>query len=396
MQLPELATRMSRSNVSVIKEMMYLGAQEEQKGRDIVSLGVGIPFYPAPKHIHEHVIKQLAQKPNIDKYTLLIGLPKLRELIADISTRDLGLPVTSGEILVTPGSMAALFYAALTIVDDGDEVILPSPYFSSYAEQVGLAGGIPVPVSLKTDENKRLRLDVPAIERAITNKTKAIIINSPSNPTGAVFLESDLRDLSRILVEKKIYVITDEVYDYLIYTQTPYFNVASIKELWPRVIRCCSLSKKYGMMGWRVGYLHTNKDLLMHLLKIHDAAIVCAPHISQEAAIAAFSGPQDVVTHHKELLDQNRILIEKRMQELSDLFSYTAIEGTYYAFPEYHMDVNSIEMAKNLLYQAGVVTVPGIGFGPDGEHHLRLSFGSPASDIEKAFDRIKQWWHKQK
>lgn len=394
--LPELSARLNNTSVSVIKEMMYLGAQEMAKGRDIISLGVGIPFYPAPKHIHEHVIEKLNSKPDIDKYTLLTGLPELRRIVAQISTGLLGFAVTSEEILITPGSMSALFYSMLALVDVGDEVILPSPYFSSNAEQVAIAGGKVIPVPMIEDEKTGFRLDVGKIEKAINGKTKAIVLNNPQNPTGAVFLKEDLIGLAEILKNTNIYVITDEVYDYLVYDNLEYFNVATIRELWPKVIRCASLSKKYGMMGWRIGYLHTNKNLLMHILKIHDANIVCAPHISQEAGIAALTGPQEAVGNHRTWLAQNREVICRRLDALPDLFSYVKPRGTYYVFPRYSLKLSSIEMAKKLLFEARVVTVPGIGFGPEGESHLRFSFGTPADKINLAFDRIGEWWKNQK
>ena len=282
----------------------------------------------------------------------------------------------------------------MALVNPGDEVILPSPYFSSNAEQVSLASGIVVPVAMIPDRKKGYRLDIAAIKKALNKKTKAIILNNPQNPTGAVYLKKDLLELAGILSDTNIYVITDEVYDYLLYEGVEYFNIATVKELWPHVVRCASLSKKYGMMGWRVGYLQTNKDLLMQILKIHDASIVCAPHISQEAAIAALTGPQKAVDDHRIWLSQNREVILKRLDALTGLFDYVRPLGTYYVFPEYKLPLSSIEMAKKLLYEAGVVTVPGIGFGPEGERHLRLSFGSPKDDINHAFDLIEKWWRK--
>src|SRR3989338_4264431 len=146
--LSELSDRLQNTSVSVIKEMMYLGAQERTRGKNIVSLGVGIPYYPAPKYIHEYIIHTLKTKPDIDKYTLLTGLPTLRKIVADISGKQLGFPVTSDEILITPGSMAALFYSILALVNPGDEVIFPPPYFSSNAEQVAIAGGKVIPVAM--------------------------------------------------------------------------------------------------------------------------------------------------------------------------------------------------------------------------------------------------------
>lgn len=393
-ELPELATRLLGSQVSVIKEMMYLGAKEQELGKDIVSLGVGLPFYPAPSFVHKRVHDKLDSKADIDKYTLLIGLPELRSLVAKKASTQLGFPVSVDEILITPGSMAGLFYSMLTLVNPGDEVILPSPYFSSHAEQISLSQGKVVPVAMIEDKLLGYRLDLAKIEKAISRKTKAIVINSPHNPTGALFPKRDLMELAEIIRSRKIYLITDEVYDYLVYDNAEYFNMASIKSLWPRVIRCCSFSKKYGMMGWRIGYLHTNRELLLHMLKIHDANIVCAPHISQEAAIAALTGPQDIVKHHVEWLNQNRQIIMKRLNSLPELFSFVAPRGAYYVFPKFHLPLTSIEMAKKLLYEAGVVSVPGIGFGAVGEKHLRMSFGSAKEEITEAFDRIDNWYKK--
>lgn len=394
--IPALSERLINTQVSVIKEMMYLGAMEEKKGKNIISLGVGLPFYPAPEHIHTHVKMVLDTKKDIDKYTLLTGLPDLREIIAKISAKLMNFTVTSDEILITPGSMAALLYSLLGLVNPGDEVILPSPYFSSHAEQVSLSGGQVVAVPMIEDKQTGFKLDVNKILKSINKKTKAIIINNPQNPTGAVYSREDLLKLAYYLVDTSVYLITDEVYDYLVYDGINYFNIATVKKLWPKVIRCCSLSKKYGMMGWRIGYLHTHKDLLMHLLKIHDANIVCAPHISQEAAIAALTGPQEVVNHHVTLLTQNRQVICNRLNRLPDLFTYTMPKGAYYVFPRYNIKISSIEMAKKLLYEAGVVTVPGIGFGQEGEYHLRLSFGSSIAAINAAFDKIDIWWQNQK
>src|SRR3990167_4976025 len=212
--LPELAVRLKNSSVSVIKEMTYVGALEQNKGKDIVSLGVGLPFYPAPDFIHQHAIKVLKEKKDIDKYTLLTGLPRLREIIAKIATREMGFSVTSDQILVTPGSMAGLLYSFLTLLDPGEEVILPSPYFSSNGEQVTISGGKPVPVPMLEDKKYGYRLDVDKIISAINPKTKAIVINNPQNPTGALFLKEDLVALASALKNRNIFVITDEVYDF--------------------------------------------------------------------------------------------------------------------------------------------------------------------------------------
>ena len=393
-----LSDGIRNSSISAIKQMMYLAAAEMKKGVDIVSLSVGIPFYKMPHYIREHVQKVLFEKPDIDKYTLLTGLPKLREYIAQKITKELGLPTTEDQILMTPGSMGGLMYVMQTLLNKGDEVILFSPYFSSHAEQIRLAEGIPVEVPLiePTRPNESYHIDLEAVKKTITKKTKAILVCNPANPTGAVLLKSELLQLARIIKNARIYLINDEVYDFLTYDGVEYFNLSSIKSLWPRVVRCWSFSKKYGMTGARLGYIHTNKELLTHILKVHDATIVCAPHITQEAGFAAISGTSKELEQNKRALQANRDLICKRLDLLSDLFSYIKPQGAYYIFPRYTIDIPSVELAKRLLYEAGVAVVPGIGFGKIGEGHLRLSFGGIPADINVAFDRIETWWIKNK
>lgn len=389
-----LSDRLVKSNISIIKEMMYLAHEEEKKGKNIVSLGVGIPHYKMPSYIREEVVKSLQQNENIDKYTFFAGIPSLRQEIARQSSLSLSLPVTEDNIIVTPGSMAALLYSFTAMLNQDDEVIVLSPYFASYSQQIQLSGGKIVEVALiePDDNNSPYSLDIPAIKKAVTPKTKAILINSPSNPTGAVYKKEELEELAQFLIGKRIYVITDEVYEYLVYDNVSYFNIATIKELWPYVIRCCSFSKIFGMTGWRIGYLHTNTDLVKQILKIHDNTIVCAPHVAQVAVQTGITKNSFENKQNRDSLEHNRALMCERLNKLPDLFSYIKPQGAYYLFPRFHFALSSIEFAKKLLYETGVVVVPGIGFGKVGEGHVRLSFGGTPTEINEAFDRIEKWW----
>jgi aminotransferase len=393
----KLSQRLLTSNVSLIKEMMYLAEEERRKGKSLVSLGVGIPFYRMPEPLRESAIKNLKEKPDIDKYTFFAGLPKLRQIIAQQDSEKMQMEVTEDNILVTPGSMAALLYTATALIDEGDEVILISPYFPSYAEQTLLMGGVPREVALiePADKNDIYHLDLENIEATITPKTKAVILNSPNNPSGAVFAKDELIALAEIVKKHDIYVITDEVYEYLNYSDRECFNIASIKELWPKVVRCCSFSKKFGMTGWRIGYIHASKELITFLLRIHDNTIVCAPHIAQETVYSALqNSPTEILEENHRAMAENRALICQRLDKLSDLFTYIKPNGAYYIFPKYSLPISSVEMSKRLLYEAGVITIPGIGFGEIGEHHLRLSFGGSKEEINEAFDRIEKWYNK--
>jgi len=390
-----LNKKVARINISIIKEMMYLAQQEIQKGKNIISLSVGIPYYPMPKYIKEELIKKLNDKPDIDKYTFFVGIPKLRQMIAKKINNEIGIKADEDNILITPGSMAALKYTIEALVDEGDEVVVFSPYFVSYGEQIKLAGGKVVEVPLKI-VNGGYQIDLEKTEKAINKKTKAIIVNNPSNPTGAVFSKNELLELAKIIKKKDIYLITDEVYGYLIYDNVSYFNISSISYLWPKVIRCWSFSKKYGMTGWRLGYLHTNKELLKHILKIQDSTVVCANHLAQEAGIIALSKENDKeIENNVKQLTKNRQLIMRSLDEMRDLFSYIPPKGAYYIFVKYNLPISSVEMAKRLLYEAGVAVVPGCGFGKNGEGHLRISFGGFEKEILAAMKRIKKWNEKK-
>lgn len=391
-----LAARMRKSNISMIKEMMYLAEIEKRKGKNIVSLGVGVPHFRMPKYIRNEISKLLIEKNDIDKYTFFAGMPNLRKLIAEKVTKELKIKTSENNILVTPGSMAGLFYSILTIIDKGDEVILLSPYFASYAQQVYLAEGKIIEVPLKESKSGNFSIDLERVKKSITGKTKAIIVNSPHNPTGAVFSKNELKKLADIIHKAGIYLITDEVYDYLVYDNKPYFNIATIKKLWPKVIRCCSLSKKYNMTGWRIGFIHTNEELLKFILKVHDNAIVCAPHISQEAALVALSYDSEETRQNKQSLEKNRNLICERLNRLPDLFSCAIPRGAYYVFPKYKLKMRSTDFALKLLYEAGVIVTPGIGFGKAGEGRVRMLFGCTVNEINEAFDRIEKWWEKAK
>lgn len=397
-----ISKRVKNTNVSIIKQMMYLAYEEMRKGRNIVSLSVGIPFYKMPQYLKLRVIEKLKDKPDIDKYTFFAGLDHLRELIAFKIEKDLKIKTSRDDILITPGSMGGLMYALTTILNKGDEVILFSPYFSSHAEQIKLAEGIPIEVPLIEPKEKDgfYRINFEVLQKKISKKTKAIIVCSPSNPTGAVLLKDDLLQLAEIIKKNNLYLINDEVYDFLIYEENmEYFNISSIKDLWPKVIRCWSFSKKYGMTGWRLGYLHTNNELIKHILKVHDSTIVCVNHLAQEAGYIALKEEEkfkEELKENKKLLKKNRDLICERLDRLSDLFYYIKPQGAYYVFPRYNLQMTSIEFAKKLLYEAGVAVVPGIGFGNVGEYHIRISFGGSFDEINNAFDRIEKWWKNYK
>jgi aminotransferase len=381
-----ISRRVARITISAIKEMPLIAG----KVGGCVSLGQGIPSFPTPPHIIEAVYRRMREDPDIGKYTLGPGMPELREAVAGCLSRQTGRAVDPDkEICITVGAMEALSAAVLTVVDRGDEVILPSPNYASHIEQVLLAEGVPVFVPLLEAD---WQLDIEAIGKAVTPRTKAIILCSPHNPTGANFAESDLRVLAEIAATNDLFVICDETYDFLVYDGHSHFSLTTLPGLKDKTIATFSFSKKYAMTGWRVGYVYAAEGVLDQIMKIHDAVAICAPSLSQHAALAALEGPQECVTEIKASLQRRRDLVCARLDRMGEFFDYVKPQGAYYLMARYRTaGVDSMTFALRLLHEARVITIPGAAFGPTGENHVRISFGGTESEINEAFDRIERW-----
>ncbi len=382
-----ISRRVRQITISAIKEMPLLASKLD----GCVSLGQGIPSFPTPPHVVDAVCRILRDDPGGGKYTLGPGLQPLREAVARQLSLQHGVSVDpTREVCITVGAMEALSAAILTVVDRGDEVILPSPNYASHIEQVLLAEGHPVFVPLRCGE--RWAFDLDALRQAVTPRTKAIVICNPHNPTGANFSRPELEGIAQLALEHNLFVISDETYDFLVYDGKEHVSFCSMPELKEQLIATFSFSKKYAMTGWRVGYLYCCEDLLDQIMKIHDAMAICAPTVSQYAALAALEGPQDCVAEIQRELQKRRDLIGSRLDRLNDHFSHVKPEGAYYLMARYHAEgVDSMTFALRLLQEARVITIPGAAFGPDGEHHVRMSFGGTEEEIMEAADRMERW-----
>jgi aminotransferase len=296
------------------------------------------------------------------------------------------------QILVTVGAIEGLAAAVMAIVDPGDEVLLFTPTYSTHIRQVVIASG--KPVLIPTIEEKGFALDFDAIRKAITPKTKAVFCCSPNNPTGTVFSEEELRELASIALKNNLIIITDEAYEYFIFNGLKHFSIASIPEMKKHVISCYTFTKTYAMTGWRIGYLHADESWIPQITKAHIPFAICAPVISQYAALAALEGPQDCITDFREHYLATRNLMCKRLDKLSSVFDYQKPEGSYLMFPRILLDEgkDSTSFCVNLLKKAKVSTTPGIAFGPAGQSHLRLSFCVSEDEINKAFDRMENYF----
>lgn len=381
-----ISRRVKRIPASDTKQMPMLAARIG----GCVSLGQGVPSFETPAHITEAVCQALRDEPASGKYSLQPGMRPLRQAIAESLQREKGiLADPDSEIAVTVGAMEGLLTAILALVERGDEVILPAPTYASYIEQVLLAGGKPVFVPLRTAD---WSLDVDAVEKAITNKTRLVIVCNPSNPTGVVFADDDIRRLAECVSKHGIYLISDETYDYLTYESPVPISPASLPGMSEHVISVFSFSKKYAMTGWRVGYITAPQTLMDGMMKVHDVAAICAPAPSQYAALDALTGPTEPIRQMREALNARRELCCRRLDTLTGVFDYVAPRGAFYTMARYGFtDAPSRETAVRLLNEARVITIPGGSFGPGVEGHLRLSYGGTEEEIEAAFDRIDTW-----
>lgn len=389
-----ISKRVKQISVSAIKQMPVLASKVE----GCISLGQGIPSFATPSFIIEGVIEALRREDWIGKYSLQPWLPALKQAVARRLGETKGIDVDpETELFISCGAMEALAAGLATVIERGDEVLLPSPNYASHIEQVLFAEGTPVFVPLIEEEG--WKLDIRGFKKAVTKKTKAILICHPMNPTGAVFSQEDLTALAEIAMDRNLFVIADEAYDFLVYDGVPHFSLSSIPELRKNLMACYSFSKAYCMTGWRVGYMLAPGRLIEQVLKVHDAFAICAPTVSQFAALKALQatngrdGAGDQFMQQLVVaLDARRKITCERLDRLSRLFVYQKPRGAYYVFPRIILDgVNSMDLALRLLYEAKVITVPGNGFGPTGEGHIRLSFGAAEEEIHEAFDRIESW-----
>lgn len=375
---------------SAIHEMTRLSKQYD----DVAFLSWAKPTSDTPEFIREAAVKAI-RSGLTGGYSPSLGLPELREAICRKLLRDNNIKADITDIIITVGAIEGLAAAVMAVIDPGDEVILPTPTYSTHARQVLMASGIPV--FAPTIEDDGFRLDLQAIIDRITDKTKAILLCSPANPTGSVFPESVLRDLGKIALENNLFIITDEAYEYFVYDDASHFSIASIPELRKNVISCFTLTKTYAMTGWRIGYLHADSSIIPQINKAHIPLTICAPVVSQYAALAALQGSQECVENFRKKYCSARDLMCSRLDRLPDSFSYQKPKGSYLMFPKVlHPSISrgSLHFARELLHDVRVSVTPGIAFGPTGENHVRMSFCVPEDVIEKAFDRIEKFFQK--
>ncbi|MCM3440105.1 aminotransferase [Metabacillus halosaccharovorans] len=356
----------------------------------VISLGVGEPDFVTPWNVREASILSLEQ--GYTSYTANAGLLELRNEISYYLKEKTDITYSAKEeILVTVGASQALDIALRAIVNPGDEVIVIEPSFVAYSSLVSLAGG--VPVSVQTSGEMEFKLQPSDLEKAITEKTKAIILCSPSNPTGTVLNKEDLEKIAGIIEKHDLLVISDEIYAELTYDEA-YTSFVSIEGMAERTILVSGFSKGFAMTGWRLGYVAAHQEFLSAMLKIHQYAMMCAPTMAQYAAVEAIKNGKEDVMHMKKSYRQRRNLFVSALNEMG--LSCHVPGGAFYAFPSIQKtNLSSEEFAEELLMEEKVAVVPGSVFGESGEGYIRCSYASSLEQLQEALRRMQRFVQKK-
>lgn len=365
-----------------------------ENGEDIIDLTVGEPDLPTPQNIKDAGIKAIQN--NFTKYTTNVGTIELRKAICEKLKNDNSLYFSTDEIIVSNGAKQSIFTAIQTVVDADDEVIFSSPYYVSYPEMVKIAGG--VSVIIPTDESTEFKITPQQLDAAITSKTKLLIICNPSNPTGSVYSKEELIELAEVIRNKNILILSDEIYEKLVYDDFKYFSFASIDEnIKERTITINGCSKTYSMTGWRIGYAAANKEIVNAMAKYQSHNTGNASSISQLAAFEALTGNQDSVSFAQNEFGKRRNYFWNELISIEGISCYKP-KGAFYFFPNVQslfgksvdsfVIQNSIDFSTFLLRYAKVATVPGIGFGAEG--YIRISYSSSIEKLKLAAERIKE------
>jgi len=376
---------MSRLGTETAFEVLARAKALEAQGREIVHLEIGEPDFDTPKHIIEAACKALHS--GYTHYTPSAGIPELRQAIAEEMSRTRGIPVQAENVVVTPGGKPIMFYTILALAEPGDEVIYPNPGFPIYESMINFTGAKPVPIPLREEYN--FAFDIDEFKKLVTRKTKLIIINSPHNPTGGILDKETLEEIAKIAMERDIAVLSDEIYDRILY-DGEFHSIASIPGMQERTIILNGFSKTYAMTGWRLGYGVMPKDLAVHITRLMTNSNSCTNAATQVAGIAALKGPQDDVDRMVAAFRERRDVIVKGLNEIPGV-SCVLPPGAFYAFPNIKgTGMKSKALADYLLDEAGVACLSGTSFGAYGEGYLRLSYANSVPNIKKALERMAE------
>jgi aspartate/methionine/tyrosine aminotransferase len=363
------------------------------QGRPVIGFGTGQPDFPTPGHIVEAAVAAVRDPAN-HGYTAAPGLPELREAIAAKTLRDSGYAIEASQTLVTNGGKQAVYSAFATLLDPGDEVLLPAPYWTTYPESITLAGGIPVQVT--ADETTGYRVTAEQLEAARTERTKVLLFNSPSNPTGAVYTRDQIAEIGRWAYEHGIWIVTDEIYEHLVYNGAENHSLpVVVPELADQTLILNGVAKTYSMTGWRVGWIAGPKDVIKAAAAYQSHLCGNVANVSQRAALAAVTGPLDIVAEMRESFDGRRKTIVSMLSDVPGVLCPTP-EGAFYAYPSVkallgkeirgERPADTVELADLILREAEVAVVPGEAFGTPG--YFRFSYALTETDLVEGITRV--------
>ena len=387
-----LSDRVQRIKPSPTLAITSKAAELRAQGKDIIGLGAGEPDFDTPDHIKQAAIEAI--NAGKTKYTPVDGTPGLKKAVVDKFKRENGLDYEAGQILVSSGGKQSFFNMALALLNDGDEAIIPAPYWVSYPDMVKVAGG--VPVILETDLDSRFKITPQQLEQAITPKTRLFVINSPSNPSGMAYSKEELAALGEVLKKHPdIVIATDDMYEHILWTGQPFVNIVNAcPELYDRTVVMNGVSKAYSMTGWRIGYAGGPQKLIAAMKKVQSQSTSNPASISQAAAEAALSGDQQCVKDMVKAFKERHDYVVDALNKLPGV-TCAPSDGTFYAFPDFSgaiAEMDGVEsctdLAAQLLETAEVALVPGSAFGAPG--CLRLSFAVGMDTLVEAISRIEK------
>jgi len=361
-------------------------------GKDVIGLGAGEPDFDTPDNIKEAAIQAI--KRGDTKYTAVDGTPALKKAIQEKFSRENNLTYKLDQISVGTGGKQVLYNAFMATLDPGDEVIIPAPYWVSYPDMVLLAGGKPKIV--KCSEKNEFKITPAELKKAISKKTKWLIINSPSNPTGSCYTKEEIQDLSKILIKnKKVFILSDDIYEHITYDGFEFFTIAQIKALKDRTLTMNGVSKSYSMTGWRIGYGAGPKDIIKAMAKIQSQSTTNPSSISQAAAVEALNGTQDFIKTRSESFKERRDFVVESLNNIEGL-SCLKPNGAFYVFPNCKKLLGKKtklktdkDFVEKLLEKSEVAVVQGSAFGLDG--YFRISYATSMDNLRKALERIKSF-----
>ena len=391
-----IAERMSLIKPSPTMAVSKLAAELKAAGKDVIGLGAGEPDFDTPDHIKLAAIEAI--KSGQTKYTAVDGTPALKQAVSNKFQRDNNIKYNSDEIIISVGGKQVLFNALLSSINPGDEVIIPSPYWVSYPDMVALAGGKPVIVEGKPENDFKIMPE--DIKDKISTKTKWIIINSPSNPTGSSYSKEELKNIGDLILNyKNVFIMSDDIYEKIIYDDNKFYTIAQIvPELKDRTLTVNGVSKAYAMTGWRIGYAGGPKILISAMAKLQSQSTSNPSSISQAAALAALEGPEDFIAERNKKFKIRRNMVVEQLNKCNGVHCLLPM-GAFYVYPSCAGVIgkqtpsgqivhNSIDFSSYLLEEVGVAVVPGSAFGADP--FFRLSYAISDSVLEEACNRIKK------